>query len=183
MLSWLTYRILAYVAGGLGVAVIGLSVALWAQGIRSDAALAKKDRDHAQAIGKIIKERDDATQKVRATEKLMVDRANQANEKYTKELDAKDIIIAGLRSAESHHRATAVELRRDLARYVASRPANNPACPSDPRPAALGNLLDEAIGITEGLATVARESTEAAERHAGEVRTLKLYAQTVCRVQ
>lgn len=183
MFAWLTYRILAYVAAALAVAVLGLSVALWAAGVQSEASIAKLERGHSEAMGKIRKEKEDETAKVRATEKRMTDAADKTRNFHEKQLDAKDIIIAGLRTAEANARDTNVGLRRDLAAYTARRPANNPACPDDPRPAALGLLLDEAIRINESLAGVARESTEGAERHASEVRTLKLYALTVCRGQ
>lgn len=46
MLNWLTYKVLAYIAAALAVAVIGLSVALWASGVR--VGKAQNDRDKAR---------------------------------------------------------------------------------------------------------------------------------------
>lgn len=46
MFDWLTYKILAWIAAALGIAVLTLSVALWAQGVR--VGKAQNDRDKAK---------------------------------------------------------------------------------------------------------------------------------------
>jgi hypothetical protein len=45
MLSLLTYRVLAWISVGLGAIIVGLSIALWAQGVRIGKA--QNDRDKA----------------------------------------------------------------------------------------------------------------------------------------
>lgn len=72
MLSWLTYKILAYVAGGLALLAAGLAVALWAQGVQ---------------VGRLENQRDKAQNEVaqaRVSIKGFQDAVKQCNEGVAK---------------------------------------------------------------------------------------------------
>lgn len=87
MLNWLTYKVLAYIAASLGVVIIGLSVALWAQGVR--VGKAQNERDAAvnrvtQALQtidgqkKVLQECSDRTQALKVESDKKVAAADQA---------------------------------------------------------------------------------------------------------
>lgn len=87
MLNWLTYRILAYVAAALAVAVLGLSVALWAQGVRVGKAQNARDAAELRVTealttikGQValLKECDTATKKLEAEGKERQANADKA---------------------------------------------------------------------------------------------------------
>ena len=167
---------------------IALAAVIFAGGyglrhLQASADQAELGRKHAVALGKIIKERDDETQKVRAIEARKIMEATKTRDLHALELSQRDILIDGLRAAEARSRATSDQLRIDLRAFTASRRPSDPACPSDPRPAALGLLLDEALGVIEANNQVAGELAAGAERHAGEVRVLLHDARNVCRSQ
>lgn len=149
--------------------------------LQATAALARRDMQHSEALGNIRKQKEAETQKVRDTEKRLNTKADETRASYEIELSRRQIIIDGLRTAESHQHATAVGLRNDLNAYITRKPTADPACPSDPRTAALGALLQDALDVAEQNDATAREIAEGAERHSSEVRVLQMFVKTVCR--
>jgi hypothetical protein len=170
-------RVWFYLAAALAVFAAGYGL----RHLIASTQIATLEREHSEAMGNIRRQKEVETQKVRDTEKRLNTAADQTREFHEKQLAQRDMLIDGLRTAESHQRATNNELRRVINTYTARQPATDPGCASDPRPATIGALLVEALGVAEANDSTARENTEAAERHADEVRTLKKYTLTVCR--
>ena len=87
MFSWLTYRVLAYVAGGLALLAVGLAFALWAQGVRVGHLENERDKalnDLAVAMGAIkgyqnaVKQCNEATAKLKTVSDEKAAAADQA---------------------------------------------------------------------------------------------------------
>lgn len=125
MLSLLTYRVLAYAAGGLAVLAAGLAFALWVQGVQ---------------IGHLENERDKAQQES-ARLRGQVEEARKAIEGYRLAVDTCNAATAKLKAVSEEKAARAskeVAKAREEARRYQNASKQRAALLAGPTPSGAG---------------------------------------------